>query len=126
MCTQVVIGDWDYSEITFTVMRTQLKYTYYYHRSSTPEGLATNALKYFGIQCDSAAVQKMSAVDKAGIKSGTIAAGMTKQGVIYAIGYPPVTRTPTIEADQWVYWRSKKKTLVVTFEDGIVTATREQ
>jgi hypothetical protein len=126
MCTPVVIGEWDYSEITFTVVKTQVKYTYYYHRSSTPEGLAANALNYFGLQCESAAVQQMSAVDKAGIKSGTIAVGMTKQAVIYAVGYPPVTRTPTIEADQWVYWRSKSKLLIVTFEDGSVTGTREQ
>ena len=126
MCTKVVVGNWDYSELSFTVVKTQAKFTYYYRRSSTPEGLATNSAKYFGIQCDSAAVRKMSSADQDGIKHGTAAVGMTKQGVIYAIGYPPSSRTPSIEADQWLYWRSKSKTLVVSFENGIVTATREQ
>lgn len=46
---------------------------------------------------------------------------MRKEAVIAAIGYPPGTGTPSLEANEWRYWTSRFDTFIVRFKDGKVT-----
>jgi len=56
-----------------------------------------------------------SAIDRKGIKKGRAYKGMTKKGVMTALGYPASHETPSLEDNQWKYWRNRFRTLLVEF-----------
>ena len=56
-----------------------------------------------------------SAVDLKGIKKGKAYKGMTKKGVMTALGYPAAHETPSLDDNQWKYWRNRFRTVVVEF-----------
>jgi hypothetical protein len=67
----------------------------------------------------------LSAVDQEGIKAGRAMVGMTKQGVMIALGYPAKHETPSTDLNAWTYWKGRYNRLVVNFgEDGRVESTR--
>lgn len=66
-------------------------------------------------------LNQFSALEKEHINTGTVAVGMGKKAVTTAIGYPPITRTPDINANSWVFWRHKFNTFIVNFKDGKVS-----
>lgn len=67
-------------------------------------------------------MQGLTDKDREGVRQGIAMAGMTKKGVMTALGYPATHRTPTLEDNKWTYWRNRFRTLVVHFDDkGIVT-----
>ncbi len=59
------------------------------------------------------------------IRNGTIQQGMSKEAVLVSWGYPPLHQTPSIESDQWFYWKMRPiKTLCQFSKDGtLVGAT---
>lgn len=66
-----------------------------------------------------------SATDLKGIKKGKAYKGMTKKGVMTALGYPAAHETPSLEDNQWKYWRNRFRTLVVEFNSkGTVVNVR--
>ncbi|CAI8874918.1 outer membrane protein assembly factor BamE [Methylococcus capsulatus] len=40
------------------------------------------------------------------IRAGKVSEGMTKEQVILAVGYPPTSETPSLDAPVWNYWLS--------------------
>lgn len=58
---------------------------------------------------------------KQSILGGAIEPGMSKDAVIKSIGYPPKHKTPSLEGNQWRYWRNRFGTFIVNFEEGKVT-----
>ncbi|MDD2724159.1 MAG: hypothetical protein PHH59_09095 [Methylovulum sp.] len=64
---------------------------------------------------------QFSALEKEHIDSGTVAVGMGKKAVTTAIGYPPITRTPDINGNSWVFWRNRYNTFMVNFKGGKVS-----
>ncbi len=56
-----------------------------------------------------------SEVDLKGIKKGKAYKGMTKKGVMTALGYPAAHETPSLDDNQWKYWRNRFRTVVVEF-----------
>jgi outer membrane protein assembly factor BamE (lipoprotein component of BamABCDE complex) len=125
MCTKVVVNEQSGSKIVFTAVSTNVRYDYLWRDKSTPEGLGTNFTRYFGPACNSAVVKTMSDIDQTGIRQGQALVGMTKQGVIYAIGYPPTSQTGSTDLDQWRYWHSRFKTFLVFFDGGKVTGMKQ-
>ena len=70
-------------------------------------------------------LNKLSHIDRKGIKEGKVYAGMTKQGVRVALGYPAAHRTPSLEDNVWIYWRNRFQTVAVEFDpSGKVTHIR--
>ena len=60
-------------------------------------------------------------LDKQGIKDGKALVGMTKEGVVAALGYPATHRTPSLKESTYVYWRNRFGTVAVEFDaDGKV------
>ena len=49
----------------------------------------------------------LSAEDQQGIQQGKVMKGMTKQGVMVALGYPAKHRTPSLDDNTWAYWRGR-------------------
>jgi len=58
------------------------------------------------------------------ILAGQVDAGMSREAVILALGYPPSHKTPSLEGDAWTYWRNRFVTFVVEFENGKVARVR--
>lgn len=78
---------------------------------------------YFGKACDKAKMQKLGKVDQDGIKSGQPKVGMTREGVLFAMGRPPFHANPDLSASEWRYWRNRFALMVVSFgDDGKVAS----
>jgi len=60
----------------------------------------------------------LTAADLSGIEAGQAMMGMTKQGVMVALGYPAKHRTPSTDLNTWVYWKDRFRNLVVNFGDN--------
>jgi hypothetical protein len=60
----------------------------------------------------------LTAEDLEGIKAGKAMVGMTKQGVMVALGYPAKHRTASTDLNTWVYWKGRFNNLVVNFGDN--------
>jgi len=62
-------------------------------------------------------VGSMSSVDKKGIEDAMAMVGMSKQGVLIAIGYPPEFVVPDpMAASSWQCWRNRWGKFVVAFD----------
>ena len=63
-----------------------------------------------------ASLDRFSEQDRKGIKAGKVYTGMSKEGVLTALGYPAKHRTPSLESNTWVYWRNRFMTMGVVFD----------
>ena len=69
---------------------------------------------------------KFSDIDRKGIREGKAYTGMTKDGVMMALGYPATHRTPSPDSNRWIYWTNRFGTIAVTFnEKGVVTNIKD-
>jgi len=62
----------------------------------------------------------LSAVDQKGISDGRPYTGMSKKGIMIALGYPAPVATPSPDADEWHYWKSRFVKRVIHFTNGRV------
>ncbi|MGH0035895.1 MAG: caspase family protein [Myxococcota bacterium] len=115
MCTPVRLLSQSRKALEFEVIETRRRYTYYYHKAAG-EPFNVHLQRYFGKDCDSAKVQAMSPLDRAGIDDGKVYIGMSKNAVRYALGTPPRHKTPDLNAPVWRYWRSRFKSFAVQFD----------
>ncbi|HAD04635.1 MAG: hypothetical protein A2091_05945 [Desulfuromonadales bacterium GWD2_61_12] len=92
--------------------------------------------KYMGISVDEyiakitsptpVSLAALSKIDREGVKAGKALVGMSKQGVVTALGLPPTHKTPSLDDNSWTYWKDKYRTLVVEFDGtGTVRNIRE-
>jgi outer membrane protein assembly factor BamE (lipoprotein component of BamABCDE complex) len=50
---------------------------------------------------------------------------MTRQGLIYAMGRPPIHANPNLDSDTWMYWLNRFKRQAIDFDDnGLVEEIR--
>ncbi|GAB4554747.1 MAG: hypothetical protein Tsb0017_07200 [Geothermobacteraceae bacterium] len=61
-------------------------------------------------------LEGFSELDRKGIAEGKALAGMTREGVMAALGYPAAHRTPSLDAPTWIYWTNRFGTLAVDFD----------
>ena len=50
---------------------------------------------------------------------------MSKDAVIVAIGYPPITETTNLDSNLWVYWSGRYNKFNVHFKDGKVSKVED-
>lgn len=68
----------------------------------------------------------LSAQDRKGVDDGRAYPGMSREGVMIALGYPAAHRTPSLDATTWIYWTNRFGTVAVDFDaDGLVSAVRD-
>jgi hypothetical protein len=121
VCSEVTITKLKKKRMNFTDVKTGIEYEYNWHKKATPGGLNQNVLLYFGHECPAEEIKTLSEVDQAGIKRGRASEGMTRRGIIIAIGYPPEHVTPSLDMDQWMYWMNRFNRNALMFgEDGTV------
>lgn len=59
----------------------------------------------------------LSKQDQKGIADGKAYKGMTRKGVMIALGYPAAHKTPSLDSNTWVYWANRFRTVGVDFDD---------
>src|SRR5690606_6270692 len=124
VCTPVLIENLSAKRMTFTVQNTGRRYTYNFDRRNMREDVQTHVSRYFGPSCAADRIGMLPQADQAGIRDGKVYAGMTREGVVIALGYPP-PHANTFEADVWKYWKNRFSTFEVYFVNGIVQGIRE-
>ena len=124
LCTAIRVTFMNTEELRFTVLASGRAYRYVFHDTlKVPPG--EHVARFFGTACDPGMVATLPAIDQQGIREGRAKVGMSKEGVLLAIGYPPEHATPSLEADQWRYWQGLLDTFVVVFVDGKVAELRD-
>jgi len=109
VCTPVRVSDVNRARAIVTDLRTM------------QETVQQHLDMYFAPSCPTQTLDSLGETDQQGIEQGQALPGMTKQGVVFAIGYPPFHRTASLEEDVWTYWNSRFGTFQVHFENGVVT-----
>ncbi|MBK8817416.1 MAG: hypothetical protein IPN42_18880 [Methylococcaceae bacterium] len=59
------------------------------------------------------------------IDLGRVGQGMRKKAVIAAIGYPPITETPSLDGNEWTFWSSRFNRFIVKFQNDKVAQIQE-
>ena len=113
-CTPVQVTSVRGRQILFTMAGT--RYRYVIHRTSRLP-VQVHFERYFGVACPK--LDQMSAVDQQGVRLGLPAVGMTRAGVVTALGYPPDHRTPALEGGAWTFW-GNPGSVVVYFQGDTV------
>ncbi len=98
-CTPVRVRRARGRQIIFDAAGT--RYRYIIHRSSRLP-VQTHLQHYFGMQCPK--LDQMSPIDRQGVQTGLPAIGMSRAGVIAALGYPPDHETPDLNMPVWTFW----------------------
>lgn len=121
ICTRVRVTDFDDGYISFVA--NGIEFDYLFRPEYMTEGLDGHLARYFGETCDRG--ETLGTKDRDGIAAGRVQAGMTKAGVLKAMGYPPPHATPDLASPQWRYWRNRFDTLVVHFDGEVVTSIED-
>ena len=112
----------------------QLAFTYnqkrYYLRNA-PRYSQTNMDqmldRYFGKS--KVDLSKFTKKEQELIKKGKVDVGMSKEAVILAYGYPPVHATPTLDMDEWKYWKFQRgyaqDTLILHFKNNKLSSIED-
>jgi len=66
------------------------------------------------------AFRSLTGQEQKSVLAGEITDGMSKAAVLMAFGYPPSHKTPSLDADNWIFWESRSKMKTVTFDNGRV------
>ncbi len=111
------------SSFRFRVVSRDKEYEYRYHDAAT-EPFAAHLIRFFGQECNPEDIERLSELDQEGIRRGIASPGMTKQGIIYALGHPPRHVNPDpLDSLTWTYWESRFDRIVISSSDaGIVTS----
>jgi hypothetical protein len=117
VCSEVKIVALKGNQMRFQVVKTGREYAYLHHKKAAAEPFNAHLLRFFGTECDRKGLERLAAGDRAGVQAGKVEKGMSRQGVIFAMGYPPRHETPDLNGKVWKYWRSKFDTMLVTFDD---------
>ena len=65
----------------------------------------------------------LSDTDKKGISAGKPYVGMSKEGILAALGYPLPRDTKSLDSNAWRYWKGRTNSYMVRFNNNIVEST---
>ncbi|MEM9056301.1 MAG: hypothetical protein AAGD86_02415 [Pseudomonadota bacterium] len=125
MCTEVTVVKRKKKRITLSI--DSIEYRMDYDKHSRKAGLSFDDVlgNYFGTECEADKVSAMNDADKRGIREGLPYVGMTKQGILLAMGRPPQHATPRLDTSVWMYWLNRYKRQAIHFdENGVVDRIR--
>ena len=119
ICTPVVIESVTEREMQFSVPSLGVRF-HYRVDPFLSEPFTAHLNRFFGVGCPRE-VEQLSAIDRDGISRGIAQVGMTRRGVLFALGPPPVHTTPSLDAPVWRYWRNRHTAFEVRFVGDIVS-----
>lgn len=81
------------------------------------ESLATLARKIVVADDPRPRIASWPEAVRAAVRTGRVRAGMTREQVLVALGYPPAHQTPTLESVFWKHWYSRFGTFVLEWDE---------
>jgi hypothetical protein len=121
-CSEVRLLSLDDDRLRFQVVKTGKEYAYDFHKAAG-EPFEIHLGRFFGRECDSKAIAALRGKDREGVERGVVMPGMTKRGVLFALGPPPRHVTPDLDSTRWRYWKNRFDTMIVVFDArGVVAA----
>ncbi len=125
VCSDITVKKINKKAMVFTYDDKEYKFAWEKHTKGAGVSLQEAAQAFFGPKCDQAKIKSLSKIDQEGIANGRAQVGMTRQGVLYAMGRPPFHANPNLDSSEWMYWRNRfGKTAVQFDESGKVTNIR--
>jgi hypothetical protein len=125
VCTDVTVTKINKGEMVFDYQGVAYTFEYDKHQKGAGVSFQDVVKAYFGPACDKAKMNALGAADKDGIRAGQPKIGMTKAGIVFAMGRPPFHANPNLDANYWLYWRNKfGKTGLEFDEKGKLTGIR--
>lgn len=120
-CTPVEVVTVSARKMVFRIPGDQQAYQYIFNRRHMRESIEEHLNMILEPTCDPTLPSRLGPVDAQGISMGTVIPGMSRRGVILALGYPP-SHVNDLNAESWRYWRSRRATFTVHFNGDIVSA----
>jgi hypothetical protein len=121
--TEVTIGSWRRGFIIITQGTGMTIYFEYDEKRTRMSGEQYVALI---TSPELTRLDTFSDIDRKGIQDGKAYRGMTRDGVRVALGYPAPHATPSLQANTWIYWTNRSKTIAVEFDaQGFVSSIRK-
>lgn len=117
VCTEITVTKISRKAMAFTWQGMEYQLAYDGFTKDAGVTFEDAALTYFGPACDKAKMQKLGKADQEGIRSGKPIVGMTREGVLFAMGRPPVHANPDLKAAQYRYWKNRFATEIIEFDD---------
>lgn len=124
--TEVRINRVEGRRLVFEDVAKHRRYSYEFHwKTKMAVPLADHLDRIFLKSADELKqqVEGLSEIDKDGIYEGRVKLGMSREGVLVAIGYPPEFANPEeLMSDRdWLYWVNRHSKVVISFgRDGLV------
>ncbi|TPH15102.1 outer membrane protein assembly factor BamE [Litorilituus lipolyticus] len=120
ICSEFIIQDIATKRIELTYKGMDYYYDWDKYTRSAGQSLAENFNLFFSESCDEAKakVKQLSQLDQDGIKKGKPLVGMSKEGILLAMGRPPIHATPDLEGNSWTYWINKWARNIIEFDEN--------
>ncbi len=120
ICSEFVITDIETKVIELTHKGVNYTYLWDKYTRNAGQSLTENFAQFFGKSCNEAKakVKTLSALDQKGIKRGKPIVGMTKEGILLAMGRPAIHATPELDNDLWTYWVNRWARNVLEFDES--------
>lgn len=117
-CTKVTINAIDKRRVFFTT-ESGVQYRWEADKHIRQD-FGHHFAEFFVEHCDNPTLEGFSNEDKQGITDGEVFEGMSKKGVLFAIGLPPDHETPNLDQSVWTYWKNPFARKQVKFDGDIV------
>ena len=114
--TELTITDKSRKSFTFTYDAGQKKVKYEFHQSRM--GMSLDEYLDIITAKQPPSLDGLSKLDRQGVAEGKPLVGMSREGVMTALGYPATHKTPSLEASTWIFWKNRFGTLAVNFDDA--------
>jgi len=112
--TPLIVKKKSRKEIVFLTQKDNLRIEFEYHEPRM--GMSVDKYLELITSSEPTSLSKFSGADLKGIEGGKAQVGMTKEGILTALGYPAAHRTPSLDAGTWIYWTNRFGTLSVDFD----------
>ncbi|TVZ40040.1 hypothetical protein P886_4457 [Alteromonadaceae bacterium 2753L.S.0a.02] len=125
VCSDVTITKVKKKQIKFEWSGLEYEMVWDGHTKKAGVSLMEVAEGFFGADCKKAEIAKMSEKDQEGIRKGLPLEGMTRKGILIAMGRPPHHANPNLDMPTYTYWLNRFKKKAIDFNDkGIVIDVR--
>jgi len=123
--TEVRIDKFKKGSIIFTVKNSEMKHNLVLAKRHSKLNVYELFDRYFGKTnlVNDSSYKSLAKSEKSRIDQGLICNGMKKESVIMSYGYPPTHATPSVESNEWTYWESRAKRMIIIFENDKVVET---
>lgn len=125
VCSEVEFLGLGAKSFKFRVVSTNRDYEYVNHKAAA-EPFPDHVARFFGPTCPKEEIVALSEIDRRGIREGRAIEGMSRRGVILAMGHPPRHVNPDQTAPSFMYWKNRFNRVEIQFgPDDVVTGIRQ-